>query len=203
MMPPASRGAHRACLDDCFLAEEILLPRLPAHAAHMFSGASAFFRGVLTEPAFWLPPARAAPTTPTPRAACLVVRTGAALLHEFHYADTAFSAQPAVARATGGSITAYGYAGTCNGLILLAAPWSNHSCATGVLFNPASGEEVAVTAVVPDMPNGQHAFHRFCGFGYSPSSNAYKALLLCEWDFHRVVIEVMVVPLGGSAARRQ
>jgi hypothetical protein len=72
-----------------------------------------------------------------------------------------------------------------------------------VLFNPASGEEVAVTAVVPDMPNGQHAFHRFCGFGYSPSSNAYKALLLCEWDFHRIVIEVMVVPLGGSAARRQ
>jgi hypothetical protein len=44
-------------VDDCFLPEEIL-PRLSANA---FSGASAFFRGILTDPAFWLAPAHVLP----------------------------------------------------------------------------------------------------------------------------------------------
>ncbi|CAL4994508.1 unnamed protein product [Urochloa decumbens] len=195
--PPAPR------LDDCFLAAEIL-PRLPAHAAQAFSAANPFFRGILTDPDFWLAAPRRAP--PPPHAACLVVRggggAGEGLLHEFHYADAGFTAEPAVvSRVTaGGSLAAsYRCAGACNGLVLLATPCrcSKLSCAAAaVLFNPASGEEAALAC---GMPRGRLMFHLFCGLGYSPSSKSYKALL-CAHDFGLGGVELMVVQIGGGGA---
>ncbi|KAL6658523.1 hypothetical protein ACP70R_004109 [Stipagrostis hirtigluma subsp. patula] len=195
-------------LDDYFLAEEIL-PRLPAHAAQGFAAASAFFRGILTDPEHWLSRLSRAPP-PRPRAACLVVRGSnddgdPELRHEFHYADAASSAaEPYAVRAAGASLAGYRHAGTCNGLVLLAAPWSNRTRVRAVLFNPASGVEEAVALDLPGGGRGGGSeFRCFCGLGYSPSSKTYKALI-CTRDFESFPRrKLMMLPLGGAAAGRQ
>ncbi|KAL6658522.1 hypothetical protein ACP70R_004108 [Stipagrostis hirtigluma subsp. patula] len=196
-------------LDDEFLAAEIL-PRLPAHDARGFAAASTFFRGLLTGQDYWSRAPR-----PCPSAACLVVRggDGDGGGHEFHYADAGSSAEPAVVRAAGETATGpmadgYRYAGTCNGLVLLAAPWSNDGCARGVLFNPASGEEEAVVLALPlaGVFDTDVYHRRFCGLGYSASSKSYKAIL-CTRDFLPLCGgnrgELAVVPFSGAAAGRQ
>ncbi|KAF8711243.1 hypothetical protein HU200_029261 [Digitaria exilis] len=75
------------------------------------------------------------------------------------------------------------YVGACNGLVLLAAPWSNRSHAATVLLNPVSREEETITVLLDTSLSGHggggRVFHCFCGLGYSPSTKAYKALLFC------------------------
>ncbi|KAJ1274950.1 hypothetical protein BS78_05G098500 [Paspalum vaginatum] len=195
----------RLVMDDDFLVHEIL-PRLSVHAARPFAATSALFRGVLTDRDYW----RARRPPPGPRAACLVVRggRGARFLHEFHYADAASSPRaPAVARAAAGLLAAYRFAGACDGLVLLTAPWNNRSCARALVFNPASGAEETLDLPIDSGRHRSGVFHCFCGLGYSPSSHAYKALL-CAYDAHRssmpfVDVELTVASLGAGAGVRE
>nr|TKV99817.1 hypothetical protein SEVIR_8G068500v2 [Setaria viridis] len=189
-------------LDDNLIAEEIL-PRLPARATA--ACAVGTLRGILTGLDYWRVRNR---RLPRPRAACLAVTPrsdgGAGFRHEFHYADTAFPNEPVVVRAAGGGTWApFRYAGTCNGLVLLTSPWDNGNRARGVLFNPASGEEEAVVLDLACGGGGKDVFRCFCGFGYSPSSKTYKALV-CTRDFFKLCLgcagELVVVPFGGAAA---
>ncbi|KAL6868252.1 hypothetical protein ACP4OV_015097 [Aristida adscensionis] len=197
-------------LDYYLLAEEILTRLPPRFAAACAVGA---LRGILTDLGYWRHRNR---RLPRPRAACLLVGAGAGageggrLLHEFHFhhADAAVSAEPAaVVRVSGGPPSspqaAYRLAGACNGLVLLAAPWSRRRRLTGVLFNPASGEEetVAVNLLGDGGGGGANRFWRFCALGYAPSSKAYKALACASaGDGHG---ELLAVPFAGAAAAQR
>ncbi|KAF8702275.1 hypothetical protein HU200_033043 [Digitaria exilis] len=69
------------------------------------------------------------------------------------------------------------YAGTCNGVVVLAAD-SFYSSTTVVLFNPAiTGSEVVVG--ISDNDRGQHGWFgsRVSGFGYGPTCLRHKLLL--------------------------
>ncbi|CAN6249954.1 unnamed protein product [Urochloa humidicola] len=75
------------------------------------------------------------------------------------------------------------YAGTCNGVILLAPKTFNGGTPV-VLFNPAAaGSEVAARMELPRLPH--HGRYRVAGFGYGASSGAHTVLVTRE---ERVVL---------------
>ncbi|CAN6236093.1 unnamed protein product [Urochloa humidicola] len=72
------------------------------------------------------------------------------------------------------------YAGTCNGVILLAPKTFNNGGAPIVLFNPAAaGSEVAVRMELPDLPANSGRY-RVAGFGYGASSGVHRVLVTRE-----------------------
>ncbi|CAL5069705.1 unnamed protein product [Urochloa decumbens] len=71
------------------------------------------------------------------------------------------------------------YAGTCNGVILLA-PKTFNGGAPIVLFNPAAaGSEVEARMELPDLP-AKSGRYRVAGFGYGASSGVYRVLVTRE-----------------------
>lgn len=72
-----------------------------------------------------------------------------------------------------------------------------------MLFNPATGEEETIVLDLACGGGGKDVFRCFCGFGYSPSSKTYKALV-CARDFYELCLgcagELVVVPFCGAGA---
>ncbi|XBI97204.1 hypothetical protein VPH35_033385 [Triticum aestivum] len=182
-----------AVFGDEFVADEILA-RLPARCAVRCVVLSKRFRQLLRTPHFWLRRRRlGAPGLELPHVACLYKDEFPASTFYFQVVGPAL----ATLKHTVNDEEWLEYVNTCNGLVLLTDLVKGpQSFVHGVVFNPATKEEVRLSVPFPPPTDkeGESNPHRsFLGFAYAPSSKVYKALI-CVEGHHST--RLMVVSLG-------
>ncbi|CAL5069704.1 unnamed protein product [Urochloa decumbens] len=156
----------------------LVFSRLPARDAVRCAALSRHHRRLVGSLDFWLLHRRLAPPVPHPHIAYMASSTlPGRLFHEFLH--LAAGSNNGLRRALIDRDPAYScrrrYAGTCNGVVVLAAE-SFHSSTTVVLFNPAVAGSEEVVGI-----NLNNAFgpgpYRVSGFGYGASTGRHRLLV--------------------------
>ncbi|CAN6236092.1 unnamed protein product [Urochloa humidicola] len=172
------RTRSRIC-GEAFL---IVFSRLPARDAVRCAALSRHHRRLVGRLDFWLLHRRLAPPPPLPHIAYMASSTlPGRLFHEFHHLAGYGGSNNGLRRALIDrdpphiNITRQRYAGTCNGVVVLAAD-SFYSSTTVVLFNPAVAGSEEVVGI-----NLHNAFgagpYRVSGFGYGASTGRHRLLI--------------------------
>ncbi|CAM0947888.1 unnamed protein product [Alopecurus aequalis] len=174
--------------EDEFMADEILVVRLPARCAARCTVLSKPFRQLLATPHFWLRHQSLGAPLELPHAACMQRHNNGRndFYFQFHVVGPTFIIEHTVSMENG-----VFYTSTCNGLVLVSGP----SCPyDNVVFNPATKEEVRLSLQLP-QPGKEDVDRHIIGLGYGPSSKVYKALILETGD---TSTRLLVVSLDGS-----
>ncbi|CAN6269100.1 unnamed protein product [Urochloa humidicola] len=155
---------NSSCIsDEAFL---IVFPRLPARDAVRCAALSRHYRRLVGSLDFWLLHCRHGPPIPHPHIAYMVSSMlHSQLFNEFHLAGNKGLRRALIDRETLHS-SRQRYAGTCTGVVVLAAE-SFCSSTTVVLLNPAIAGSEDVVGINLLYPRHQFGCHRVSGFGYA------------------------------------
>ncbi|CAN6249955.1 unnamed protein product [Urochloa humidicola] len=165
---------NSSCIsDEVFL---IVFSRLPAGNAVRCAALSKHYRRLVGSLNFWLLHGRHGPPMSHPHIAYMVSSMlPGHLFNEFHLAGNKGLRRALIDRETLYS-SRQRYAGTCNGVVVLAAE-SFYFSTTVVLLNPAIAGSEDVVGINLQQPYHPFGCHRVSGFGYGPSTQRHKLLL--------------------------